>query len=196
MIPDSEYFTLTDNRNAMTVMIDAEENRIDEVDAQIHALIDNSDSQVILKSRQTYADEYGDFLDMIKLVGGTLSGILALIGILNFVNAVATGILSRKRELAMMNAVGMTGRQLKAMLMWEGIHYAVLTAVCSLAAGTLISCVVVKGMMGEMFFFTYQFTILPVLVCIPFLILLSAVIPTVSYRWICRNSIVSRLREM
>ena len=89
---------------------------------------------------------------MIKLVGGTLSGILALIGILNFVNAVMTGILSRKRELAMMNAIGMTGSQIWQMLMWEGIHYAVLTALGSLVIGTAISQLAVKNIAADMFF--------------------------------------------
>ena len=132
---------------------------------------------------------------MIKLVGGTLSGILALIGILNFVNAVVTSIISRKREFAMMSAVGMTGKQLKTMLTWEGIHYAVFTTICSLIVGPLLSYVVVNGIAGEMFFFTYHFTLLPILICVPILLLLSAVIPSISYRTICGDSIVNRLRE-
>lgn len=195
IIPESEYFALTDNRSAMSVMINAEENRFDEVDTQIRYMTDSSDSQVIVKSKQTYFDEFSDFTKMIKLVGGTLSGILALIGILNFVNAVTTSIISRRRELAMMNAVGMTGRQQKKMLMWEGVHYAVLTAVCSLIIGILTNHFIVKNIAGDLFFFTYRFTLLPILICVPILILLSAVIPAVSYRTICSDSVVNRLRD-
>lgn len=195
IISENEYFELYDNRNAMAVMINAEENRFDNVEAQIRYMTDSNNSKSVLKSRQTYADEYADFLRMIKLIGGTLSGILALIGILNFVNAVITSIISRKREFAMMSAVGMTGKQLKTMLTWEGIHYAVFTTICSLIVGTLLSYVVVNGIAGEMFFFTYHFTLLPILICVPILLLLSAVIPSVSYRTICRDSIVNRLRE-
>lgn len=195
MIPESEYFTMTDNRNAMSVMMNAEENCFDDVDKQIRYMTDSSDSQVILKSKQTYLEEFSDFTKMIKLVGGTLSGILALIGILNFVNAVVTGIISRKRELAMMNAVGMTGGQLKKMLMWEGVHYAALTAVCSVIIGFLLDNVVVKSITGDLFFFTYHFTFMPILICVPILLLLSAVIPSVAYQTICRDSVVNRLRE-
>ena len=195
IISENDYFELYDNRNAMTVMINAEESCFDNVDTQIRYMTDSNNSKVVLKSRQTYADEYADFLKMIKLVGGTLSGILALIGILNFVNAVVTSIISRKREFAMMSAVGMTGKQLKTMLTWEGIHYAVFTTICSLIVGTLLSYVVVNGIAGEMFFFTYHFTLLPILICVPILLLLSAVIPSISYRTICGDSIVNRLRE-
>lgn len=193
LIPDSEYYDLTENHNAMTVMINAKENRFDELNRDISRMIENS-SQLIMKNKLDYAEEFSDLLNMLKLVGGTLSGILALIGILNFVNAVVTGIISRKREFAMMNAIGMTGSQLKLMLMWEGVHYAVFTAVFSMVIGVLLSHFVVQSVAGEMFFFTYHFTLIPILICIPILLLLSAVIPFTAYRLICKNSIVDRLR--
>ena len=194
MIPESEYFSLTDNRNAMSVMLNAKEDRYDDVDAQIRGLVEQ-DSRLIMKNKQDYEAEYADFINMFKLVGGTLSGILALIGILNFVNAVMTGILSRKRELAMMTAIGMTGSQMGQMLMWEGIHYAALTALGSVACSTLVSLLAVKGIAADMFFFSYHFTLLPLVICIPVLLLLSAVIPYFAYRSICRESVVDRLRE-
>jgi putative ABC transport system permease protein len=165
------------------------------VKEQLKAYCDRQGSPLVYTDKQTYLDEFNDLLVMVKLVGGTLSGILALIGILNFINAVVTGILSRRRELAMMNAVGMTGGQLKKMLMWEGVHYAVLTAVCSAAVGALLSRTAVRGATEGMFFFSYHFTLLPILICVPVLLMLSAVIPSVSYKAICHDSIVERLRE-
>ena len=194
LIPDSEYFSLTENRNAMSVMLKASDGCFDAVDAQLRGLVEQ-DGRLILKSKHDYEAEYADFMNMFKLVGGTLSGILALIGILNFVNAVMTGILSRKRELAMMNAIGMTVSQMGQMLMWEGIHYAVLTALGSLVISTAISQLAVKGIAADMFFFSYNFTLLPLVICIPILLLLSAMIPYFAYRSICRESVVDRLRE-
>ena len=49
--------------------------------------------------------------------------------------------------------------------------------------------------MGDMFFFTYHFTLAPILCCIPFLILFSVMIPFAACRIICRESVVDRLRE-
>jgi putative ABC transport system permease protein len=132
---------------------------------------------------------------MMKLVGGTLASILALIGILNFINAVVTGIFSRKRELAMMNAVGMAGSQIKKMLMWEGVYYAVLTTICSACFATLLSNVVINRVARESPFFSYSFTLAPIGICVPILILMSLLIPLVSYQTICRESIVDRIRE-
>ena len=195
LIPESEYFTITDNRNAMSVVAMASNDSYDEVDRQIHLITDTGDSRLMVKSKQDYLDEYGDFVGMMKLVGGTLASILALIGILNFINAVVTGIFSRKRELAMMNAVGMAGSQIKKMLMWEGVYYAVLTTICSACFATLLSNVVINRVAGESPFFSYSFTLAPIGICVPILILMSLLIPLVSYQTICRESIVDRIRE-
>ena len=62
------------------------------------------------------------------VVGGILSFILGLIGILNFINTMITSIQARKNELAVLQAVGMTGRQLRQMLTGEGLCYVLLTA--------------------------------------------------------------------
>lgn len=195
IIPEQEYFSLSDNEKAMNVMIQAETDKIDNVDTQIQYITDRDDSHLIVTSKQTYTGEYINLMQMIKLVGGTLSGILALIGILNFVNAVVTGIITRKHDFAMMSAVGMTGKQMKAMLMWEGVHYAFLTTICSVVLATILSCFVINSIASELFFFTYHFTLVPILICILILVLLSVIIPTVSYNTICNGNVVDRLRR-
>ena len=52
-----------------------------------------------------------------KAVGGALSLVIGMIGVLNFINFMLTGILTRRREFAMLRSMGMTRRQLSQMLM-------------------------------------------------------------------------------
>lgn len=59
-----------------------------------------------------------------KEVGTGISLILALIGILNYVNTVTGNIQSRKTELAILESVGMTDRQRNLMLITEGLFFA------------------------------------------------------------------------
>ena len=49
--------------------------------------------------------------------------VIGIVGILNFFNAMMTSILARRREFAVLQAVGQTRQQLKAMLVWEGLLY-------------------------------------------------------------------------
>ncbi len=95
----------------------------------------------------------------------------------------------------MMNAVGMVGNQIKKMLMWEGVYYAVLTAICSTCFAVLLSNVVINSVVRESPFFSYNFTLAPIGICVPVLIIISVLIPLVPYQTICRESIVDRIRE-
>lgn len=51
-----------------------------------------------------------------KVMGNTISVIIALVGVLNFINSMVTAIVSRKKEFVMIQSVGMTKRQLRKML--------------------------------------------------------------------------------
>lgn len=55
-----------------------------------------------------YLQEFKDMVNMFLIVGGALSAILALIGILNFINLTYTSIHERKQELKILWSVGMT----------------------------------------------------------------------------------------
>ena len=95
----------------------------------------------------------------------------------------------------MLQSIGMTGRQLKQLLAWEGVYYAAGTILASAVIGTLFSAVAVRAIAGGIWFFTYQFILWPMLAVYPFLLLLTMVIPTLLYRWGASASIIERLRQ-
>ena len=128
-------------------------------------------------------------------MGGALSFIIGLVGVLNFINAVLTGILTRKRELAVLQSVGMTGKQLKTMLVCEGLYYTVLALAVSLAM-TVVLGPLLGNVLGDVFwFFSYRLTVAPVLVILPIFLVLGALVPLLVYRSVARRTIVERLRE-
>ena len=153
-------------------------------------------SPLMYESKATARAEFAQFQQMFLLVGGVLCAIIGLVGLLNFFNAMMTGILSRRREFAVLQAVGMTNRQLKTMLIYEGLFY----AMASVAAAFVLSLVLgplAGKMLGSMFwFFDYQFTILPVLLTIPMFLLLGWLIPTVLYGQAAKQSVIEQLRDI
>ena len=76
------------------------------------------------ESKALYAAEFEGMRSMFQLCGGALSFIVGLVGVLNFFNAILTGIIARKREFAVLQSIGMTGKQLKTMLVYGGLLYA------------------------------------------------------------------------
>ena len=132
---------------------------------------------------------------MFLVLGGTLSFIIGLVGVLNFVNAILTGILTRKREFAALQSIGMTGKQLKTMLVCEGLYYTLFALFLALAL-TLAAIPLMRYSIAELFwFFTYRFTAAPILLLAPVFALLGAAVPLAVYRFVARLSIVERLRE-
>ena len=152
-------------------------------------------SSMMYESKAKVRTDFKQFQSMFAVMGGTLCAVIGIVGVLNFFNAVMTGILSRQKEFAMLQAVGMTGRQLKAMLIWEGMFYTVGSGLIALLL-TLIFGPLSGKMMGSLFwFFESRFTVVPALCALPVFALLGWLIPEVLYRRLSRPSIVERLRE-
>lgn len=153
-------------------------------------------STLMYESKASIRREFTRFKNMFLICGGALCAIIGLVGILNFFNAIMTGILSRKREFAVLQSVGMTKRQLKLMLIYEGLFYAVGSIIASLILSVVLSPML-GNMMSAMFWFvTYHFTIMPVILIIPVFLLLGWLIPAVLYHAGKRQSIVENLREL
>lgn len=192
-VPAADELEHAEGTGAMYSVLQVDPDKMDAVEAAVKEYVERSDNLSYV-SKQTYLDEFYDFVNMFYLVGGALAAVLALIGILNFVNAVVTGMLARRQEFAMMEAVGMTGHQLAAMLVWEGIFYALFTIVFAVIANYAVVGFLVKALAGEIWFFTYRPTVLPILICVPILIGLAAAIPYLAGRSMRKRSVVERMR--
>ncbi len=155
---------------------------------------ENVNTLLDYESKQSYADEFNGFRNMFLMLGGLLSFVIGLVGVLNFFNAILTGILTRRREFAVLQAVGMTGQQLKQMLIYEGVCYAGM----ALAASFILS-LAFGPMMGEVmtsmfWFFTYRFSLLPIACIAPLFLLMGLLLPLITHRFANRQSIVERIR--
>ncbi|MDE7207647.1 MAG: ABC transporter permease, partial [Lachnospiraceae bacterium] len=101
--------------------------------------------------------------------------------------------ISRRREFAMIQSIGMTKRQLCRMLAFEGGYYAGLTLAASYILGAVAVGVVVRAMV-EGGFSTFHFTLMPLVCCTPVLVILAVLIPYLCFRNLEKQSIVERLR--
>ena len=152
-------------------------------------------SGLMYESKATLRAEFESFQNMFLLLGGLLCAIIGLVGVLNFFNTIMTGILSRKREFAVLQAVGMTNRQLKAMLVYEGLFYALSSAAAALVLSLLVNPLVGNLLENMFWFFSAKFTIVPVIIAIPIFALLGWLIPYIMYEHAAKHSIVEQLRD-
>lgn len=146
-------------------------------------------------SKNSLKKEFSGMTNVSGTIGISLAGVIAFIGILNFINAVFTGILARKYEFAMLQSIGMTKAQLQKMLIWEGISYVGIAGAASLCIGSIFSRAILQALNKVIMFFEYRFQILPFVVMVPILAAAAILTPLLSFRQLQKHSIVERLRE-
>ena len=184
----------TQTSSVMTYVFDTTDDATDRMEAFLADYTENVQPLFDYESKKTYQAEFEGFRSMFLTLGGALSLIVGLVGVLNFLNAVLTGIITRRHEFAVLQAIGMTGRQLRRMLMLEGLYYALLAMAVSTVLSVTLGPLIGAGCANIFWFFVYRFSVLPLAVLLPVFILLGLAIPLVTYRGTARQSIVERLR--
>ena len=167
----------------------------EEAEQFLAQMTEGETSGLMYESKKLIREEFQGFQQIFLILGGALCAIVSVVGILNFFNAILTGILSRKREFAMLQAVGMTGKQLKKMLMLEGVFYAVATLLISLVLILALEPLIGGMLEGMFWFFEYRFNAAALWVTAPVFLALGALLPLAVYQSIAKLTIVERLRE-
>lgn len=184
----------TQTSSVMTYVFDTTDDAADRMEAFLADYTENVQPLFDYESKKTYQAEFEGFRSMFLTLGGALSLIVGLVGVLNFLNAVLTGILTRRYEFAVLQSIGMTGKQLRHMLMLEGLYYALLAMAVSTVLSVTLGPLIGAGCANVFWFFVYKFSVLPLAVLLPVFILLGLAIPLVTYRSTAKQSIVERLR--
>lgn len=195
ILPEEEYLDFCGEQQPMRTLFNVKKDRRAAVEEWLTDYCTNVNDDLDFTSKSKIVQEFDTTKNMYSMVGGLLAFILAVIGILNFVNTMITSVISRKQEIAMMEAVGMTGKQQKEMLVCEGLCYAVLTGIVSIILSALLSVTAVKNIGSSFFFFTWRFTILPVVLCLPFLAAVVFLVPWACHKQMRKTSVVERIRR-
>lgn len=186
----------TETESIMYYAFDVADDRSEQTEEFMSELTQNTMPSLDYESKATYEAEFESFRRMFVIMGGALSFITGIVGVLNFLNAVLTGILARRHEFAVLQSVGMTGSQLKTMLVFEGLYYSLGAALSALLLSVVFSPLTAKALESMFWFFSYKFTVTPILITIPLFTLLGIILPLITYSFTVKKSIVERLREV
>lgn len=154
------------------------------------------DPTLSFTSKQTLIDHYREQTRASTIMAFAISFVIAVVGVLNFVNSMLTAIFSRQKEFAMLQSIGMTRRQLRNMLIDEGLYYAGITLVLSYLLSALVVGVGVRLLVAGDWTATFHFTLLPLVICTPILLAFAVLIPVCCFKNIEKQSIVERLRAV
>ena len=154
-----------------------------------------SDYEISLTSKMESMEELNSAKMVLLVLGGGIALVIALIGILNFVNVMSVSIMVRKRELATLESIGMSRKQIKKLLIYEGLGYAVITLTFVLTLGNAATYGIFKLFQQQASFITFTYPFIPVVVVVMVVLAVCFVTPQMLYRSINKSTIVERLRE-
>ena len=179
------------------ICINAEEGQLITLDQAIQEIVAVAPDSVNYYSAAQAQADYAHNQQTVALVGNGVCILMVLMGLMNYVNVMATSVQTRRRELAMMESLGMTHRQLRAMVMWEGSIYAVLSSVLFLAGcGILWAAFSDTHIDAGVLAFSFVWPPRLVVGLVLALLVLCPCISALAYRVSSREPVIQRLREI
>ena len=194
VLPLSEFDREDAYTDAFAVSYRVAEEKQEAFEAALSAYTEK-DPEMGYVSKASLQKEFDDMVMIVAVIGIALAAVIALIGILNFTNAMITEVISRKREFAVLQSIGMTNSQLRKTLIFEGLCYVAASGAVSVVLGSLFAWAVLKAMNNVIWFFEYRFRILPFVILLPPLVLTAVLVPVFAWKSVGKRSIVERLRE-
>jgi putative ABC transport system permease protein len=126
-----------------------------------------------------------------------LEAIAVLVAILGIVNTLVTAVLERRRELATLQAIGASAKQVERLVLWESVYLGLIGAVLGVIGGLALAWILIAVINKQSFGWTIRMTI-------PLGVLSQAVLLAISAawiagyfpaRWAARQPVVEGLRE-
>ncbi len=195
-LPTDVFLSIVNTKSPVSYAFNVDKGSQNQMEKYLSHYTKNIEDSMDYSSKQRYKDAFKSMTMMIIIVGCSLSVVIGLIGIINFINSIVTSILSRRKEFAILQSVGMTGKQLKSMLCFEGAYFAVATILFASTFGSIVSLVLVRGIVKSFNFFSYHFIIWPIFSVFPLLIAITLIVPILLYKRIAKQHIVERLRNI
>lgn len=194
---DTKFKELYEEPTIFSYSFDAEQGEKENLEGLL-ADFTGENTSVAYTSTRLLQEQLASNRNIVLLVGGMIGVILAFAGLINFTNMMVTNIITRRHEFAAMQSIGMTNRQLRRLIIDEGLYYAVGADVIGGLLAAILGMMVLKNVLNSpsMWYFTLRFTLVPALFIAVIYLILAAIIPVVVLHFFNKGSVVERLRTV
>lgn len=173
----------------------ADEKYEEGLEKSLQEIVDNS-GRIELR---TWKQEYDTWKTAIRATSGAcyaFLGILAVISVMNLINTMINSVQVRRKELGILQAIGMSDFQLMKMLQMEGLFYTAGTLLLAVGGGSLAGYpVFLYAKSNGMFNISnYHYPIVAALVVSVVLLLVQIVLALCIGKSVKRESLIERIR--
>ena len=191
-VPSSSFLEMYPENTPRKWFLNVEKGKENEIENILKPYMEKG---VPIETEKTIEQNYNNATKSATLLQNIVSIMILVIGIVNFANVIIISVTSRKKEFAMMQSIGMTKKQLRLLLMMEGINISIITLIISYFLSLVTICVGVSAYLQTQWTATYHFSITPLLVVTPVLIILPIVISLICFQRIQKIEIIERLQD-
>ena len=190
----NEYKELTGDESIMSYGFDVEDSEKENFDKLLKSFENEPDFSY--DSRDLQIKSTMEFKNLIEFAGYSLSIVLFLISVLNFINVIATEILRNMVNLSILEAIGMTKKNIKKYLVKKNLIYSISSLVFSFIVMLLVNKFILIDFMEQTQWTSYKFVIMP-LILVNFVNIIIGIIFTGKfYEKHSQNSLVDRIRSL
>ncbi|MCM1399608.1 MAG: ABC transporter permease [Clostridium sp.] len=161
----------------------------------VKRLTENRDNVATVEIKTESMNSLATAIKTMNLLTNGISILLILIGVINFINVMMTGVYARRKEFALLESVGMTQGQVKKMLMLEGGYYGIISIglIATLGNGIIYIVSTLTEKAIDYAAAVYPFAEL-LIICV-LIIAVCIIVPSVLYKSMAGETLTDRLRE-
>ena len=194
LISDAAMAELCGHPDTDTIIADCDPKSERYVTSKIKEYVKTNSSVRELSIKSEISADFQSSMSSMNILGGGISAVLILIGLINFINVMLTGVYTRKGELSVMESVGMTKKQVKNMLVYEGMYYGLITIALILTLGNVIVYMVADLASSIADYATFHYPVILMFVIAAVIMFICTLVPRIVYQMVSKESITERLR--
>ncbi|MGN0496283.1 MAG: ABC transporter permease [Lachnospiraceae bacterium] len=187
--------TFSDNNLNMYYRIFADKKYDPDVEAKLKTIIEEN-GRIQMETWKSHYDDWNSGMTLTRCACYAFLGILGAICIMNMINTMIHSVYVRKKELGMLQAVGMSDSQLQLMLQLEGLCYTIGTLIIAVGGGSVAGYPVFiwakdHGMFNIR---NYHYPLTATLIMIAVLVVVQLIMIFVIGKSVKKDSLIDRIR--
>ncbi|WP_062552016.1 ABC transporter permease [Peptoniphilus phoceensis] len=190
----NEYKELTGDQSIMSYGFNVEDSEKENFDKLLKSF--ENEPGFSYDSRDLQIKSTMEFKNLIEFAGYSLSIVLFLISVLNFINVIATEILRNMVNLSILEAIGMTKKNIKKYLVKKNLIYSLCGLVFSFIIMLLVDKFILMDFIEQTQWTSYKFVITPLILVNLVNIIIGIIFTGRFYEKHSQNSLVDRIRSL
>lgn len=171
-------------------------NQLEQIDSELQAINSTlTNSEWRFTSSVGKVEEFNQMFYSLNLLGNGAAVLLIVIGLINFINVMLTGVVARKNEFAIMESIGTTKKQIIKILTLEGGIYAAISTLLIMTFGNAFLMLVAKAVPNMANYAKFEYPVVLVISLIAAIFVICLSVPAIVYKATSDETVIERLHN-